>query len=375
MRKGPTLDNEITVTRPLLPEFNEYVDEIRSIWESNILTNSGEKYKTLQNELRNYLGIDYLNLVVNGHMALELAIQAMGLSGEVITTPYTFVSTTQAILRNGLTPVFCDINADDYTIDVSKIEKLITKNTSAIVPVHVYGNVCDVDAIDYIAKRYNLKVIYDAAHAFGVKYRGVGICNFGDASCLSFHATKVFNTIEGGAICSNDNLLSQKIDILRNFGICGYDEICDIGTNAKMNEFSAAMGICNLKYINAEINKRKMIFEKYCEYLSGIPGLKLLHIKKEVTPNYAYFPVVFDEKKFGASRDDVYKKLCSKGISARKYFFPSINKIESFRTRIKSGDTPIAWSISNSVLALPLYSGLSYENVYNICNIILNSRK
>lgn len=369
------MSEKIPVTKSSLPDFEEYLEEIRSIWDSHWLTNCGEKHKILEKKLCGYLGTDFLELVVNGHAALELAFQAMGIEGEVITTPYTFVSTTSSIIRSGLTPVFCDINPDDYTIDVSKIEELITNKTSAIVPVHVYGNVCDVDGIFDIAQKYNLKVIYDAAHAFGVKYRGVGIGTYGDASCFSFHATKVFNTIEGGAICSNDEALNKKIQYMKNFGISSQENICEIGTNAKMNEFAAAMGICNLKHVDDEIKKRKTVFERYFECLSGIKGLRLIHIKNDATPNYAYFPVVFDEKLFGASRDEIYEALRLNGIYARKYFSTPTNKIACFQNKIVSGNTPVAWDISNRVIALPLYPDLSDDSVDKICKIILNLRK
>lgn len=238
-------------------------------------------------------------------MALELSMQALELSGEVITTPFTFISTTHAIVRNGLTPVFCDINMEDYTMDVSKIEKLITDKTSAIVPVHVYGNVCNVEEISQIAKKYGLKVVYDAAHTFGVKYRGMGIANYGDISCYSFHATKVFHTIEGGAICFKDKKLGEIIGRLKDFGIYDEEMVTEVGPNAKMNEFCAAMGICNLRHIEEEIKKRGKIVEQYRTRLEGVNGIKLPVVQKNVTPNYAYFPVVFDETDFGMDRDSI----------------------------------------------------------------------
>ena len=253
----------ILVTHSSMPEFDEYIEEIKDIWESHWLTNMGSKHKRLQSELKDYLGVENIDLLTNGHMALELTMQAMGLTGEVITTPFTFASTTHAIVRNGLTPVFCDINAEDFTIDVNKIESLITERTSAIVPVHVYGNICDVDVIQKIADKYNLKVIYDAAHTFGEKYNGQGIGSFGDASCFSFHATKVFNTIEGGAVCFKDKTLGEEIYNLKNFGIRGPETVSGIGANAKMNEFCAAMGLCNLKHIDDEIAKRKVVVDRY----------------------------------------------------------------------------------------------------------------
>ena len=250
------MDEKVLVTRATMPPIEEYIDEIKSIWETHWLTNMGEKHQVLQKELKEYLHVDNIELLVNGHMALELTMQAMNLSGEVITTPFTFASTTHAIVRNGLTPVFCDINEEDYTIDVSKIESLITEKTTAIVPVHVYGNICNVEEIEKIAKKHHLKVIYDAAHTFGETYKGKGIGDFGDASCFSFHATKVFNTIEGGAVCYHNNELGKRLYNLKNFGIQGPEQVDGIGANAKMNEFQAAMGICNLRHLEDNLKKR-----------------------------------------------------------------------------------------------------------------------
>ena len=253
------MEDKILVTRSSMPTLEEYVEEIRDLWDTHWLTNMGAKHQKLENELKTYLNVDNISLTTNGHLALELAIQAMNLSGEVITTPFTFASTTHAIVRNGLTPVFCDINAEDFTIDVKKIEGLITDKTSAIIPVHVYGNVCNVEEIERIAKKYDLKVIYDAAHTFGVEYKGKGIGSFGDVSMFSFHATKVFNTIEGGAVCYHDKDFGKRMYQLKNFGIKNETEIDAVGSNAKMNEFQAAMGICNLRHINVEIEKRKKL--------------------------------------------------------------------------------------------------------------------
>ena len=287
--------NKVLVTRSSMPSLEEYIDEIKVLWDSHWLTNMGEKHKRLQDMLKEYLNIERIDLFTNGHMALELSLQALGLprGSEVITTPFTFASTTHAIVRNGLEPVFCDINPNDFTIDVSKIEDLITDKTSAIMPVHVYGNVCDVEEIQRIADKYGLKVLYDAAHTFGVRYKDKGIGNFGDVSCFSFHATKVFNTIEGGAACFKDEEFGLELYRLKNFGIRGPERVDGIGANAKMNEFCAAMGICNLRHLENEIAKRKMIVERYMEHLSGIEGIQLNPIQKNVKPNYAYFPIVF----------------------------------------------------------------------------------
>ena len=304
-------------------------------------------------------------------MANVLAALDLPSGGEVITTPFTFVSTTHSIVRNGLVPVFCDVNEKDYTIDVTNIESLITDKTVAIVPVHVYGNLCDVDAIDVIAKKYNLKVVYDAAHAFGVKYRGRGVANFGDASMFSFHATKVYNTIEGGAVCFNDDNLVQLLNDMKNFGIRGQEEIAYVGGNAKMNEFQAAMGICNLRHVDGEIAKRRAVVERYRARLGGVDGLKLCADQADTNPNYAYFPVVFDGYKY--TRNEVFEKLKANDIIARKYFYPLTNDIDCYRDLPTAGadKTPIAKHIADRVLTLPLYADLSTEDVDCICNLIL----
>lgn len=368
------MSNSILVTQSSMPPIDEYINEIESIWDSHWLTNMGPKHKKLQDSLAEYLDVEHIDLLTNGHMALELSMQALGLEGEVITTPFTFASTTHAIVRNRLTPVFCDINPDDFTIDVSKIESLITDKTSAILPVHVYGNICDVDSIQKIADKYNLKVIYDAAHAFGVTYNGRGIGSFGDVSCFSFHATKVFNTIEGGAVCFKDKQFGEAIYNLKNFGIHGPESVTAVGANAKMNEFAAAMGICNLRHIGEEIAKRKAVVERYRSHLEGIHGLQLNPIQDGVESNYAYFPVVFDKEEFGASRDEVFAKLAENNIGARKYFYPVTNSFECYKGRFDANSTPIALDVSRRVLTLPLYADLALEDVDRICEIVLKTK-
>ena len=358
----------IQVTRSSMPDFEEYIEEIRSIWENHWLTNMGEKHRRLEKELMDYLDVPNINLFTNGHLALEYVIEAFNLKGEVITTPFTFASTTHAIVRNGLKPIFCDINPVDYTIDVTKIESLITDKTSAIVPVHVYGNVCDVYEIDRIAKKHNLKVIYDTAHAFGVTVDGIGIGNFGDANMFSFHATKVFNTIEGGAITFKDESLNKILNQLKNFGITGPETVESVGGNGKMNEFQAAMGLCNIKLVDKEIEKRKKVAERYAENLGDIEGIRLSKTQQGVRHNYSYFPVVFDGYKY--SRDEVFDKLKENGIIARKYFYPSINSFDCYRDEYDPNDTPIAKSISERVLTLPMYADLALEDVNRICEII-----
>lgn len=362
----------INVTQSSIPSFEEYCNEIKSIWDSKWLTNMGAKHNQLQSELEAYLGVPNVSLFTNGHLALENILEAFDFpkGSEIITTPFTFASTTHAIVRSEYTPVFCDIKTADYTIDENKIESLITDKTVAILPVHVYGNVCNVDAIKNIADNYNLKVIYDAAHAFGVEFSGVGIGNFGDASMLSFHATKVFNTIEGGAVCFSDNKIKEKLNDLKNFGLHGKDEVSYVGGNAKMNEFQAAMGICNLRHIDEEIAKRRFVYERYCDNLSNIDGIKLNTIRDNVKPNYAYFPVVFDGYKY--NRDEIFELLKENGVNARKYFYPLTNELECYRNNPSFNvlKTPIARHIAENILCLPMYADLSLDDVDMICKII-----
>lgn len=364
----------IFVTRSSMPSMEEYIEEIRSIWDSHWLTNMGEKHKALQAELQKYMGVPAVELLTNGHMALELSLQAMNLQGEVITTPFTFASTTHAIVRNGLEPVFCDIDPETYTMDVTQIERLITDRTCAILPVHVYGNVCNIEEIERIAHKYGLKVLYDAAHTFGETYKGQGIGNFGDASCFSFHATKVFNTIEGGAVCYRDPDMGRRLYDLKNFGIHGPEEVDAVGANAKMNEFCAAMGLCNLRHVDEEIAKRRAVVERYREHLEGVDGLRLNVQQPEVRSNYAYFPVVFDENLFGASRNEVMDALAQNGIGARKYFYPLTNTFECFHGKYDVDATPVALHVAKRVLTLPLYADLSMEDVDRICKIVLEQK-
>lgn len=362
--------SQINVTRSSMPDFDEYCEEIRELWESRWLTNNGAKHKKLQEELEVRLGVPHVTLFTNGHLALEYAFDALGLpcGGEIITTPFTFASTTHAIIRGGYVPVFCDIEPDSYTIDTSKLEELITEKTCAIVPVHVYGNMCDVDAIDLIAKKHGLRVIYDAAHAFGVTYDGISAAAFGDMSMFSFHATKVFNTVEGGALCFSDDSYVRLLDSMKNFGLEG-DDAPFAGGNAKMSEFHAAMGICNLRHLESEIEKRRAAAEEYYRLLGDVKGIKLSPPKDKVKPNYAYFPVVFDKYKY--NRDEIAEMLSAHGISARKYFYPTTNSFSCNLCGNGVNDTPIAKHISESVLTLPLYAELSCKDVRRICSIIL----
>lgn len=365
------MSDKIFVTRSSIPNLSEYVEEITPIFESHFLTNMGPKHDELVKGLCNYLKAENISLFSNGHMALELCLQAFDLKGEVITTPFTFASTTHAIVRCGLTPVFCDIDPETYTIDASKIEALITDKTCAIVPVHVYGNLCDTEEIERIAKKYNLKVIYDAAHAFGVEKNGVGVSDFGDASMFSFHATKVFNTIEGGGITYKDKALGEKLYRLRNFGIMDQETVSDVGANAKMNEFQAAMGICNLRHIEDNIASRKAIVERYKERLSGKEGIVICPAQEGVKTNYAYFPVVIDETKLNKTRNDIFTDLAKENIFARKYFYPLVQDYDCYKDKYSSDETPVAQYVANRILTLPLYSELSLETVDKICDIIL----
>lgn len=358
----------INVTKSSLPSLEDYIDEIKELWDSHWLTNMGVKHNTLQEEIKEFLEVPNISLFSNGHLALEIALEALNLEGEVITTPFTFVSTTHAIVRNGLTPVFCDINPKDFTIDSNLIESLITDRTSAIMPVHVYGNMCNVEEIEKIAKKYNLKVIYDAAHAFGTKYRGEGSGSFGDISMFSFHATKVFNTIEGGALAFKETKYNEIFKALQNFGITSQESVEFIAGNAKMNEFQAAMGLCNLRNIESEINKRKLIFERYIKNLKGIKGVKLPVLQNHVESNYSYFPVVFDG--YTLSRDEIQEILKKNNIFSRKYFYPITSEFSCYQGKLDKGSTPVANYIAERILTLPLYSELSLDDVDRICEII-----
>lgn len=363
------LKKPVAVTRSSLPPLEEYVEMLKPLWESAWLTNMGDYHEQFKEQVKEYLGAENFELFVNGHMALELALQALELEGEVITTPFSFASTTHAIVRNGLKPVFCDINPTDYTLDAEQLESRITKRTSAIVPVHVYGNFCDVERIEEIAKRHGLKVVYDAAHAFGETLDGRGAAQFGDVSMFSFHATKVFNSIEGGGVAFKDGKLSRRLYELKNFGITGYETVEYVGANGKMNEFQAAMGLCNLRHVDGEIEKRKRLVRQYEERLSGVEGILLCRENPRVRKNYAYMPVVFDGYK--KDRDRIFDQLARYNIHARKYFYPCINSYACYREQFDERETPVAARISRQVLTLPLYADLDPDVVDMICDIIL----
>lgn len=355
----------INVTRTSMPPMEEYMAEIAPLWESRWLTNMGAKHQQFEKDLLEYLNTPNVTLYTNGHLALEGILSGLELKGEVITTPFTFSSTTHAITRCGLKPVFCDIEPETYTMDPAKIEALITPDTCAIVPVHVYGNVCDNDAIMAIAKKHGLKVIYDAAHAFGESVNGVNVANLGDASMFSFHATKVFHTVEGGAVTYRDSTLQSRLNYIKNFGIPGEDRVVYPGGNAKMSEFHAAMGICNLRHVDEYIAGRKAVVERYRQNLTGIPGIRLCPEQPGVRSNYAYFPVVFTGS---LTRDEAAAKLAEQNIFARKYFYPLTNDCECYG--FHGDETPIAQEIAGKVLTLPLYPDLALADVDRICQII-----
>ena len=365
------MNKKIMVTKALLPPYEEYCEQLKDLWDTHWLTNMGKYHNQLSVALGKILETDKLSLFSNGHMALEMLLQAMNLEGEVITTPFTFVSTSHAIVRNGLTPVFCDIDKTNYTIDVDRIESLITDKTCAILPVHVYGNVCNVEGIKKIADKHNLKVIYDAAHAFGVKYKGIPISNYGDASIFSFHATKVLNTIEGGAAVFHNPQLEEKLYCLKNFGIKSEEEIESIGANAKMNEFEAIMGLENLKQLSRAIEERKRVTERYISNLGKIQGITIMNTQHDVESNYAYFPILIEDD-FQVDRDTLYEKLKQKNIFARKYFYPLLNKLECYNEITRSGNTPVAEYVSQRILTLPLYPDLTDDEVDYISNSIIH---
>lgn len=372
------MDQRILVTRSSMPPLKEYVDEIAPLWESRWLTNMGVEHKKLEAMLKERLQVASLALFTNGHSALECVLEALGLpkGNEVVTTPFTFASTTHAIVRKGLAPVFADVRESDLTLDPEAVEAAITPRTCAIVPVHVYGNLCDVDAIKDIADRHGLAVVYDAAHAFGVERKNPetgeweSSASFGDASMFSFHATKVFNTIEGGCVCFRDPVLYDVLNQWKNFGITGPEDVEYVGGNAKMNEFCAAMGVCNLRHLDDEVAKRRAVAERYRELLDGVPGVRVIKPSGEVRHNYAYLPVLFDPEAFGATRDDVFDALAAEGVGARKYFYPLVSDFACYRSVYSSDRTPAAKRAAERVLTLPMFADLALEDVDRICAIV-----
>ncbi len=365
-------DKPITVTSPLLPPLDEFVPYLQKIWDNKWLTNNGEMHQELEKQLAEYLGVEYISLFSNGTLALITALQALNVAGEVITTPYSFVATSHSIWWNKTTPVFVDVEPQFFNIDVSKIEAAITEKTTAIMPVHVYGNPCDVDAIQKIADKYHLKVIYDAAHAFGVRKEGNSILNYGDLSVLSFHATKVFSTIEGGAVICHSEEMKHHIDNLKNFGFRGETTVEEPGINAKLNEVQAAYGLLNLRYIDEAIAKRKKIVELYKILLRDVRGISFLPDQENVISNYAYFPIFVNEAEYGMSRDALYNKLREHNILGRRYFYPLISSFEPYRNYPSASveNLPVANKIAKQVICMPLYPELSVCEVEKIVGLL-----
>jgi len=365
------MKKNIYVTQPQLPPLDEFMPYLREIWESKILTNGGPFHEKLENELCNYLGVKHISLFTNATIALVTALQALRITGEVITTPYSFVATAHSLLWNGIKPVFVDVDPRTLNLDPRKIEAAITPQTTAIMPVHCYGHPCDVDAIQEIADNYNLKVIYDGAHAFGVKCHCGSVLNHGDLSVLSFHATKVFNTFEGGAIISPDEKTKIRIDQLKNFGHVGETNVVATGINGKMSEINAAFGLLQLKYIDQSIAKRKLIDAKYREQLKDIKGLVCLNDSGEEVANYAYFPILINEE-FPISRDDLYQNLKNNGIYVRRYFYPLITDYPMYRGLPSANQNNLinASEASKGILCLPMYPDLSMQLVEEISKLI-----
>jgi dTDP-4-amino-4,6-dideoxygalactose transaminase len=362
----------IYVTQPAMPPLDEYLEYLKQIWDSRILTNNGPFHQQFERELADYLGVKYLSVFANGTLALVTALQALGIKGEVITTPFSFVATTHALWWNNIKPVFVDIEPEYLTLDPEKIEAAITPQTTAIMPVHVYGNPCRIERIQKIASTYGLKVIYDAAHAFGVTRDGSSLLHCGDLSILSFHATKAFSTVEGGAIICHDAEAKRHIDHLKNFGFEDEVTVVEPGINAKMNELQAAFGLIQLNHIDTYIAKRKIIAEQYRYLLSGIEGLRFMSDIEGVRHSYTYFPVFIDEKLYGKSRDQVYADLRACNIYGRRYFYPLISQFPTYRglPSARPENIPVATRVAGQVICLPIYPDLDAEAVDTIADIL-----
>lgn len=366
------LNNPVYVTQPSMPPLNEFSEYLEQIWSNKILTNNGPFHKLFEAKLAEYLGVNYLSVFSNGTLALITALQALRISGEVITTPYSFVATTHSLWWNNIKPVFADIESTYLNLDPLKVEAAISPLTTAIMPVHVYGNPCQVDEFQKLADTYGLKIIYDAAHAFGVKINNESILKYGDLSILSFHATKAFNTIEGGAIICHDSKMKERIDYLKNFGFAGETKVIAPGINAKMNEIQAAYGLIQLKYIDQVIEKRIEIIKVYRENLKNIPGVRILDDQSNVRQVYTYFPILIEGQIFGKTRDWVYEELKKHNIFGRRYFFPLISQFPSYRglNSAKASNLPIAEEITKQVICLPIYPDLDLNTIEFICKTI-----
>jgi dTDP-4-amino-4,6-dideoxygalactose transaminase len=362
----------ITVTQPCLPQLEEFIPYLRQIWDNKWLTNNGPLHQQLEKELADYLGVKYISLFSNGTLALISALQALNIQGEVITTPFSFVATTHSLWWNKITPVFVDVEPEYFNLNPRKIEAAITEKTTAIMPVHVYGNPCQIDEIKCVADKHNLKVIYDSAHAFGVKKNGTSVLNCGDLSVLSFHATKVYSTIEGGAIICHSQEMKHHIDNLKNFGFRGETIVEEPGINAKLNEVQAAYGLLQLKYIDRFIEKRKQITGLYRELLNGIQGIDFLKDMDGVSHGYSYFPIFIDEEKYGMNRDDLYERLKENDIFGRRYFYPLISDFEPYKNMPSATkeNLPVATKAAQQVLCLPIYVELKESDVKRIIEVI-----
>lgn len=369
------MNNKILVTQPNLPPLDDFVESLKEIWDSKWITNNGKFHQELEKKLAEYLGVKYISLFSNGTLALITALQELRITGEVITTPYSFVATTHSLWWNGIKPVFVDVEPDYYNLDPSKIEAAITPRTTAIVPVHVYGNPCYIEKIKQIADTYGLKVIYDAAHAFGVEKNGTSILNAGDLSILSFHATKVFNTIEGGAIVSHDEKTKKRIDYLKNFGFAGETKVIAPGINAKMNELQAAYGLLQLNAIDSQLEKRKIIANTYRELLKDVEGISFFKDMDEVKHNYAYFPIFVDDKVYRLNRDELYNKLKENNIFGRRYFYPLISNFSTYKgfASAKPSNLPVANKVAEQVICLPMYQALKEEQIIQIAQVVKNN--
>lgn len=364
--------NPVFVTQPLLPPLEEFEVYLKDIWESKWLTNNGKYHQALERALCEYLGVKYISLFSNGTLALITALQTLRITSEVITTPFSFVATSHALWWNNIKPVFVDIEPETFNIDPDAIEAAITPQTTAILPVHVYGNPCNINRINEIADTYGLKVIYDACHTFGVTVKGIPVLNYGDLSVMSFHATKVFNTFEGGAIVCHDEATKKRIDNLKNFGFENETTVVTPGINAKMNEVQAAMGLLQLKYIDEALVNRRIIAEKYREALKYTEGITLLQDFPDVKHCFSYFPILIDRVKYGMTRDDVYENLKKENIFGRRYFYPLISQFPIYKglESAKAGKMPVAEKIAEEVICLPIYENLELETVQYISRLL-----
>jgi dTDP-4-amino-4,6-dideoxygalactose transaminase len=367
-------DKKILVTKPLIPPLVEYIPYLEEIWESGFLTNGGLMHDEFERQLGEFLGVKHICLLSSGTLALAIALKSLNLKGEVITTPFTHVSTAQAIYWNNLEPVFVDIDAHDLNIDTIEIERAITSQTSAILPVHVFGNPCKVEEINKLAQKYHLKVIYDAAHCFGVEFKGESIVNFGDLSILSFHATKVFNSTEGGAIICHDERMKKYIDALKNNGIDANGQLMGYGLNAKLNEIQAAFGLVQLKHVNKAIVNRKVASKRYSELISNLKGVSILIEQEFVKYNYSYFPIIINSTEFGSTAENIVAYLEANNVFPKRYFYPLVNDYKEF-SKYKRNNTPISENISENIICLPLSHEIQSHEIEYIVSLLSHLHK